>query len=235
MDYKKIYDNFMQDRLNKKPERLTLKKKGEYFEGHHIIPKSKGGTGNSYRPKNNENIVLLTAREHFLAHWILWRIYRDRSTALSFHKMMSTNKNQNRITSSRGYQESKEAFRITNLGNQYGKGKTKIISEEQKKKQSLIMKGKYLGDKNPFYNKLHTEESKEKIRKSREGLNKEKIWNYGGKKIIIKNGVVIAEFDNSDDVAKFIGCSHSNVRHVLSGNQKTAKGYRIKHFKEYYN
>jgi hypothetical protein len=35
MDYKKIYDNFMQDRLNKKPERLTLKKKGEYFEGHH--------------------------------------------------------------------------------------------------------------------------------------------------------------------------------------------------------
>jgi hypothetical protein len=235
MDYKKIYDNFMQDRLNKKPERLTLKKKGEYFEGHHIIPKSKGGTGNSYRPKNNENIVLLTAREHFLAHWILWRIYRDRSTALSFHKMMSTNKNQNRITSSRGYQESKEAFRITNLGNQYGKGKTKIISEEQKKKQSLIMKGKYLGDKNPFYNKLHTEESKEKIRKSREGLNKEKIWNYGGKKIIIKNGVVIAEFDNSDDVAKFIGCSHSNVRHVLSGNQKTAKGYQIKHFKEYYH
>lgn len=225
----------MQDRLNKKPERLTLKKKGEYFEGHHIIPKSKGGTGNSYRPKNNENIVLLTAREHFLAHWILWRIYRDRSTALSFHKMMSTNKNQNRITSSRGYQESKEAFRITNLGNQYGKGKTKIISEEQKKKQSLIMKGKYLGDKNPFYNKLHTEESKEKIRKSREGLNKEKIWNYGGKKIIIKNGVVIAEFDNSDDVAKFIGCSHSNVRHVLSGNQKTAKGYQIKHFKEYYH
>jgi hypothetical protein len=235
MDYKKIYDNFMQDRLNKKPERLTLKKKGEYFEGHHIIPKSKGGTGNSYRPKNNENIVLLTAREHFLAHWILWRIYRDRSTALAFHKMMSTNKNQNRITSSRGYQESKEAFRITNLGNQYGKGKTKIISEEQKKKQSLIMKGKYIGDKNPFYNKLHTEESKEKIRKSREGLNKEKIWNYGGKKIIIKHGVVIAEFDNSDDVAKFIGCSHSNVRHVLSGNQKTAKGYQIKHFKEYYN
>ncbi len=224
----------MQDRLNKKPERLTLKKKGEYFEGHHIIPKSKGGTGNSYRPKNNKNIVLLTAREHFLAHWILWRIYRDRSTALAFHKMMSTNKNQNRITSSRGYQESKEAFRITNLGNQYGKGKNKIISEEQKKKQSLIMKGKYLGDKNPFYNKLHTEESKEKIKKSREGLNKEKIWNYGGKKIIIKNGVVIAEFDNSEDVAKFIGCSHSNVRHVLSGNQKTAKGYQIKHFKEYY-
>jgi hypothetical protein len=96
------------------------------------------------------------------------------------------------------------------------------------------MKGKYLGDKNPFYNKSHTEESKEKIRKSREGINKEKIWNYGGKKIVIKDGVVVAEFDNSKDVAKFIGCSESNVKHVLGGNQKTAKGYQIKHFKEYY-
>lgn len=103
MDYKIIYDNFMNDRLNKKPERLVLKKKGEYFEGHHIVPKSKGGLGNSNRPKNNTNIVLLTAREHFLTHWLLWRIYRDRQTALAFHKMMSINKNQNRIKSSRGY------------------------------------------------------------------------------------------------------------------------------------
>jgi len=176
----------MQDRLDKKPERLLLKKNGEYFEGHHIIPKSKGGTGNSNRPKNNQNIVLLTAREHFLAHWILWRIYRDRSTALAFHKMLSINNKQDRIISSKGYEEAREAFRITNLGNQHGKGKTKIISEEQKLKQSQIMKGRYVGDKNPFFNKTHTNESKEKISKSREGLNKDKIWNYNGKKIVLK-------------------------------------------------
>lgn len=225
----------MQNRLDKKLERIILKRNGEYFEGHHIIPKSKGGTGNSNRPKNNQNIVLLTSREHFLAHWLLWRIYRDRSSALAFHKMMSVNGNQNRITSSRGYEEARDAYRLTNLGNQYGKGKTKIISDEQKKKQSLIMKGKYLGENNPFFNKKHTEESKNKIRKSREGVNKEKIWNYGGKKLIIKNNEIVAEFDNTEDVAKFIGCSNSNVRHVLGGKQKTAKGYQIKHFKEYYN
>lgn len=235
MDYKKIYDNFMQDRLSKKPERLLLKKEGEYFEGHHIIPKSKGGTGNSNRPKNNQNIVLLTAREHFLAHWILWRINRDRSSALAFHKMLSSNQEQKRITSSRSYEEAREAFRVTNLGNQYGKGKTKIISEDQKLKQSQTMKGRYVGDKNPFFNKTHTEETKQKIRKSREGLNNEKIWNYNGKKIVLKDGVVIAEFDSTDEVAKFIGCSCSNVGHVLSGKQKTAKGYQIKHFKEYHN
>lgn len=225
----------MRDRLEKKSERLLLKKNGVYFEGHHIIPKSKGGNGNSNRPKNNVNIVLLTPREHFLAHWILWRIYRDRPTALAFHKMLSINKYQNRITSSKGYEEARKALRMTNIGNQYGKGQIKIISEEQKMKQSLKMKGRYVGDKNPFYNKTHTEESKEKIRKSREGMCKEKIWNYHGKKILIKNNEVIGEFDNSEDVAKFIGCSVSNVSHVLSGKQKTAKGYQIKHYNEYYN
>ena len=149
MDYKKIYDNFMQDRLEKKPNRIIQKKNGDYFEGHHILPKSKGGSGNSSRPKNNPNIVLLTAREHFLAHWLLWRIHRDRSSALAFHKMLSSNKNQERITSSRSYEESREAFRLTNMGNQYGKGKTKIVSLEQRKKQSEFMKGKYVGDLNP--------------------------------------------------------------------------------------
>lgn len=234
MDYKKIYDDFIQDRLKKNPERLLQKKNGNYFEGHHIIPKSKGGRGNSSRPKNNENIVLLTAREHFLAHLILWRIYRDRSSALAFHRMLSKNNKQNRITSSKGYEEAREAFRIINLGNKHGKGKTRAVSEEQKLKQSQTMKGRYIGNKNPFFNKTHSDETKEKIRKSREGINKDKTWNYNGKKIVLKNGVVVAEFEGSDEVAKFIGCSHSNVRHVLSGNQKTAKGYEIKHFKEYH-
>jgi hypothetical protein len=234
MDYKKIYDNFMKDRLQKKPERLYLKKKGFYFEGHHIVPKSKGGLGNSNRPKNNSNIVLLTAREHFLSHWILWRIYRDRSTALAFHKMISKNKNQNRTTSSKGYEEARESYRLTNIGNQYGKGKNRFVSDERKQRQSELMKGRYTGDKNPFFNKKHTNESKDKIRKSREGITKEKVWNYGGKKIILKNNIIIAEFDTTEEVSKFIGCSAGNVRHVLGGSQKTAKGYQIKHFKEYF-
>jgi hypothetical protein len=235
MNYEKIYDDLMTDRLNQKPLRLKQKRNGFYFEGHHIIPKSKGGTGNSNRPKNNNNIVLLTAREHFLAHWLLWRIYRDRSTSLSFHKMLSINKNQNRIISSRGYEEAKESFRLTNIGNQYSKDKTRIISDEQKKIHSEFMKGRYVGNKNPFFNKKHSNEAKNKIRLSREGINKEKIWNYEGKKIVLKDGIIIAEFDTSQEVSEFIGCSHSNVRHVLGGKQKTAKGYEIKHFKEYYS
>lgn len=233
MNYKKIYDDFMNDRLKKKPERILLKKEGRYFEGHHIIPKSKGGSGNSNRFVNDENIVLLTAREHFLAHWILWRIYRDRSSSLAFHKMLSSNKHQNRIKNSRAYEEARESFRITNLGNQYGKGKTRVVTEEMRKNHSIIMKGRFCGDKNPFFNKKHTEESKEKMRKLREGICGEKIWNYGGKKIVLKDDIIVGVFNTSKEVAEFIGCSHSNVRHVLGGNQKHAKGYQIIHSKKY--
>jgi hypothetical protein len=45
-----------------------VKIKGEYlFESHHIIPKSLGGI-------DEDNIVLLTYREHFLCHWLLTKM-----------------------------------------------------------------------------------------------------------------------------------------------------------------
>ena len=168
MDYKRHYDNLMFTRLEMKISRIQEKKQGFYFEGHHIIPKCKGGGGNSNRPKNNSNIVLLTAREHFLAHWLLWRIYKDRQMSLAFHKMMSSTNKTNRIISSRGYEEAREAFRLTNIGNKFSLGKTKVISEEQKKKQSEKMKGRNMGDLNPS-KRL---EVRQKISKKLKGVKK---------------------------------------------------------------
>lgn len=181
MNYEKIYNDLMNDRLNQKPLRLKQKRSGFYFEGHHIIPKCKGGTGTSTRAKNNPNIVLLTPREHFLAHWLLWRIYGDRQMALAFHKMMSTTKNTNRITSSKGYAEAREAFRITNIGNTYGKGVIKVISEEQRLNHSKLMKGRYTGNNNPFFGKTHSSETLEKLRKPKSKEHIEKLRN------IVKN------------------------------------------------
>ena len=40
-----------------------------YKERHHIIPVSLGGSD------NKENLVDLTAREHFICHWLLVKIY----------------------------------------------------------------------------------------------------------------------------------------------------------------
>jgi hypothetical protein len=40
----------------------------QYFERHHIVPRSQGGLDDPL------NIVLLTVREHYVAHLLLWRM-----------------------------------------------------------------------------------------------------------------------------------------------------------------
>ena len=61
MDYKSVYFNIINRARNRELDC--------YSERHHIVPRSIGG-GNE-----DANIVRLTYREHFLAHWLLTKIY----------------------------------------------------------------------------------------------------------------------------------------------------------------
>lgn len=61
MDYKKVYDQIID---NRKHNEVT-----DYTENHHIIPRSLGGDDDS------SNLVRLTAREHFLCHYLLAKMY----------------------------------------------------------------------------------------------------------------------------------------------------------------
>ena len=97
MNYKWHYDRLMQTRKNR------ILEAGIYYEKHHIVPKSLGGSN------SKENLVSLTAREHFLAHWLLYRIHRNKEMALAFNAMRTVN-NKKEISSSRGYKEAREAF-----------------------------------------------------------------------------------------------------------------------------
>lgn len=80
-----------------------------YTERHHIIPKCMGGDDSM------ENLISLTAREHFIAHWLLWRIHGTYPLAYAFFAMcIWKNGKQDRIkTSSRAYQEAREAAKLT--------------------------------------------------------------------------------------------------------------------------
>ena len=64
MDYKKIYDKI----CIKGKEKRNL---GEYYEKHHIIPRCMNGDD------SEENITTLTYREHFIAHLLLTKIYKE--------------------------------------------------------------------------------------------------------------------------------------------------------------
>ncbi len=65
MNYQKIYNDLIKTR--KKRSTKTV----EYYEKHHIIPRTLGGNNEA------ENLVSLTAREHYLCHWLLTKIYPD--------------------------------------------------------------------------------------------------------------------------------------------------------------
>ena len=67
MDYQKIYNNLTESRKNR------IVENGLYHEKHHIVPKCLGGTD------DKENIVTLTFREHYMAHYLLSRIHRKNS------------------------------------------------------------------------------------------------------------------------------------------------------------
>lgn len=64
MNYKRQYELLIEKAKN----RTNLE---GYKERHHIIPKCMGGID------DKENLVELTAREHYLAHWLLHKMYPE--------------------------------------------------------------------------------------------------------------------------------------------------------------
>lgn len=64
MDYRRIYREFIRDRMGKpEPE--------GYVEVHHILPRCLGGNDSP------QNLITLTPEDHFWAHLVLARIYPD--------------------------------------------------------------------------------------------------------------------------------------------------------------
>lgn len=71
MDYKHIYDSL----ISKARSENRVKGGDTYYEAHHIVPKSMGGEGLERHWKKHPNIILLTGREHYVAHQLLHEIY----------------------------------------------------------------------------------------------------------------------------------------------------------------
>ena len=146
MNYLDQYNNLILSRKS------FLRKKGAgiYYEKHHIIPKWLGGAD------TKDNLILLTAKEHFIAHMLLWKHYRDRSSALAFHKMTkSSNSAQDRKFTANQFEKARIAFVETQLG----KNNWMYINGSPNKGKPSPNKGKKLGkrewmtgDNNPARN-----------------------------------------------------------------------------------
>lgn len=197
MDYKKHYELLIETRKN----RQIIS--NFYYEKHHILPKSMGGDD------NKENLIYLTAREHFIAHWLLWRIYQNKEMAFAFFSMVYMNKNH-KINSSRIYEECKLARRnfIIEMNKKIHKGKK--LSKNQIESISLR-----------FKNKPKTSEHRKKISESLK--NKHKTINH--KKNISKS-LKNYDWTNHLERNKKISISNSGEK---NGRSKKVLMYNTNH------
>ena len=119
-----------------------------YSERHHIIPRSLGGTDNI------DNLVDLTAREHFICHWLLTKMY----TGQDKHKMLNALR----------------MLRAENLNQKRYKTKiTARVYANLKEEYAILQSKKFAGINNPMYG--------EKFYRSEEGKKRQREAVLGGR------------------------------------------------------
>jgi len=218
MDYKKIHDNLIERGKNRKLD--------GYVEKHHIIPKCMNGTNEP------NNLVELTAREHFLVHWLLHEMYPENSDLrYAFWSMCRNSDNQQR------YKPSSRVY-------EYAKHKMLEIWQKFKPsdKQINSIKESLTGTKwyhKPDGTNLRAFPNDPKI--SDEGwlpgrfggksisdkANEVKEKKYEGKKLPSTSNKICSingvEFESAKAAAAFLNMNEFSIRWILQGRGKSQK------------
>jgi hypothetical protein len=157
MNYERIYNQLIEKARSENRKKL---KGGIYYEAHHIIPKCMGG------PDDLTNLVLLTAKEHYMAHRLLCNIYPEHTGI--YYAMICMiggwySKNVRYSPTSKIYERLRSSSmcgtRPKEIGIKISKAlKGRVLSEETKKKMSLAQIGK-----------VRSEETKKKISVAKKG------------------------------------------------------------------
>lgn len=165
MNYQKIYNQII-DRA-----KSTIQE--GYVERHHIVPRSLGGSDDI------SNLVSLTAREHYLCHWLLAKHTNDKKMWLAFSMMCVQSDKHQRITNSRMFERAKiaRAYAMSGENNpMFGKKSACIKHTEETKEK--IRASKIGKKRDPFSRSPATQETKDRISEANKGKvphNKGKI------------------------------------------------------------
>lgn len=138
MDYQKVYNAL----ISKRKEFLLKKSKDLYTELHHIVPRCLGGAD------DKENLVRLTAREHFIAHRLLAKIHKYNSDLALAVLLMVSNLKGVKIVSSRQIEKLREE--ISSATKSRWTSELKIKASERMSGQRNFCFGKY-GEEHPAF------------------------------------------------------------------------------------
>lgn len=142
-----------------------------YTERHHILPKSFGLGGEA----DEDNIIVLSAREHFIVHCCLARMFTGALKAkmlFALKRMRSARADQYRYYNSHAFEFAKREYRDMPKKCLYKGDRKRLAYTEDEMYQELLADGwsptmsdEYkLGRVGQMAGKIHSEETKEKQR-----------------------------------------------------------------------
>lgn len=178
--YSKIYFSII--------DRARSRILSEYFEKHHIIPKSLGGSDDL------SNLVNLTFKEHFICHRLLIKMTSGkdkRKMIYGLWAMCMSNSNQKRKINSKLFEKIKRERILVQIGVPLEKERKEKISKTLiGRKQSEETKNKRARSRTGFRNTIETKQKmsesarrrwdaqpndSERVRKIKEARSKQKI------------------------------------------------------------
>jgi hypothetical protein len=173
----------------------------------------------------DENLIDLFAREHFIAHKLLALEALDNTKLLYAWWMMS---HIGRVEiDDEEYEEAKKSLSQSMQGHS--------VSEKSRQKISNSRKGKYAGENHPMYGKHFSEESRQKISNAKRGRRvseetkrkmseKYKGGNNPKAKAIqcVETGII---YTCAIEASQKTGIGAANIRHAKNKANHTAGGY----------
>lgn len=237
MNHQAIYDQI----ILKAKISNRLKNDGNYYERHHILPKSLGGSD------HKDNLVLLTAKEHYLCHMLLIKIHQNDKInyikCLRAFMMMKPKHYHKRPFNSRQFDRIKNILygeNGLNVGKNhqcYGQTRT----EETKKKQSDAAKkiaqseegrerrrqlalSKSPEERDVIRNKItgqkRTEEQRRNISLAHKGQKMNELHHYS--KPVSINGII---YPSASEAVRQIEPKITNIGYRLTSKSKKFKDW----------
>lgn len=211
MDYRAHYH-----RLINKAQRRQL---NGYVERHHIIPRAHGGKDET------ENIVELTAREHYIAHRLLYKIYESPAMARAFTLMARV---ENKMTS-KDYAKAKELYAKAMIGEN---NVAKRLDVRTKISQVLKNRHPYTGKKRPDHARYMREvfpyrgEAHHMFGNGHKQLG---VDNPSARAVIGEKEGGVRIWGTLTDAARQLGVSKQAISQAIRKQQKS-KGWELRHY-----
>jgi hypothetical protein len=224
MNYQRIYDQII--------DRAKQRKLQGYIERHHIVPKCLGGSDDT------NNLVELTAREHFLCHHLLTKIHPGNNKIFfAFWAMctLKTEKQERYVPSSKLYEETRKTRSVihsANLKRFYKTPEGIRIKKEAVAKVDQVAKIKKTVANTDYVKRTANTDWKARTVKMDW---KAKVINTDYKSIADKNKKPILQFDKSGtfikewasikEAGKSLNIYSSNITNCAKGRERSAGGF----------